>query len=149
LSYRLIGFVDAHLPELTDLWVAAWKGAMPAIDFEARRNWFLDHFAAMRRDGMDVVCAFDATDEMVGFFTLDLGSGHIDQLATGPRHWGGGAADALIAEAKQRATNGLKLEVNQDNPRAIRFYEKHGFRRYAAGVNPTSGLKTWRYEWVP
>jgi len=149
LRYRLIAFVDAHFPEMTDLWIAAWMAAMPAIDFEARRAWFVDHLITMRGGGVDVVCAFDMADgAMAGFFTLDGESGHIDQLAVDPRHWGRGAAGALIGEAKRRAPGMLKLEVNQDNPRAVRFYERNGFRRHAASVNPASGLKTWRYEWT-
>jgi putative acetyltransferase len=52
-----------------------------------------------------------------------------------------------MSEAKRLAPYRLKLDVNQDNPRAVRFYEKHGFHRRAAGTNPTSGLKTWHYEW--
>jgi putative acetyltransferase len=148
LRYRLEALVDAHLPELTDLWIAAWHAALPVIDFEARRVWFVDHLSAMRVCGIDIVCAFDVADgALAGFCTLDRSSGHIDQLAVAPGYWGRCAAGTLIAEAKRRAPGLLKLEVNQDNPRAVRFYEKNGFHRHAAGVNPTSGLKTWRYEW--
>jgi putative acetyltransferase len=39
------------------------------------------------------------------------------------------------------------VDVNQDNPRAVRFYEREGFRRLHEGVNPNSGLRTWRLEW--
>ena len=146
--YRLVAFVPAHLPELTDLWIAAWAQTMPAIDFEARRAWFVDHLMKMRDEGVVITCAFDAANgTMAGFITRDPVSGHIDQLAAGTAYWGKGAADALIADAKHHASGLLKLEVNQDNPRAIRFYERHAFRRRAAGMNPTSGLKTWRFEW--
>lgn len=149
MPYQLAAFDDAHLSELSDLWVAAWLKAMPAIDFEARRAWFLAHLAAMRAQGVAVTCAFDEEGALAGFITLDHTSGHIDQLAVAPRHWSKGAAAALLDEAKRRAPTTLKLDVNQDNPRAMRFYEKHAFRRRAAGVNPSSGLKTWRYEWSP
>lgn len=149
-AYRLLAYDAAHLPELTDFWIAAWNKAMPAIDFETRRGWFVDHLAVMHARGVEVTCAFDrANGDMAGFITLDLATGHIDQLAAAPAHWNKGAADALIAYAKSRAPGELRLDVNQDNPRAVRFYEKHGFRRRAAGMNPTSGLKTWRYEWQP
>jgi putative acetyltransferase len=147
LPYRLAAFDDALLAELADLWVAAWSTIMPAIDFEARRPWFVEHLTAMRAQGVAVTCAFDAEGALAGFITLDRASGHIDQLAVAPRHWGEGAASDLLADAIRHAPGMLKLDVNQDNPRAMRFYEKHGFRRRAAGVNPTSGLRTWRYEW--
>jgi len=148
--YNLIAFDPAHLPELTDLWVAAWHRTMPAIDFDARRAWFVDHLTAMQEAGVAVTCVFDASrGEMAGFVTLDPASGHIDQLAVAPAYWSRGAADVLIADAKARAPGALRLEVNQDNARAVRFYEKHGFHRRAASLNPNSGLKTWRCEWKP
>lgn len=148
--FRRIAYDVAHLPELTDLWIAAWAKAMPAIDFEARRGWFVDHLVKMHEKGVTVTCAFDESNgAMAGFITLDPASGHIDQFAVAPGYWSAGAADALMADAKSRAPGDLRLEVNQDNPRAVRFYEKHGFHRRAAGVNPNSGLKTWRYEWKP
>lgn len=147
--FRLVAFRIAHLPELTDLWIAAWARAMPSIDFEARRTWFVDHLIALRDAGVAVVCLFDeANGAMAGFITLDPKSGHVDQLAVAPAYWSKGAADGLIAEAKRRAPGRLKLDVNQDNPRAVRFYERHGFSRRAAGSNPNSGLKTWHYEWT-
>ena len=147
MRFRLVGYVAAHLPELTDLWIAAWTKAMPAIDFEARRAWFVDHLCALHARGVRVTCAFDVRNgDMAGFITLDEATGHIDQLAVAPVYWGEGAAMTLLAEAK-RAARRLHLDVNQDNPRALRFYEREGFRRTAAGVNPLSGLRTWHCEW--
>jgi len=149
LHYALHGFVDGHLVELVDLWVAAWTKAMPAIGFEARRVWFVDHFQLLRDSGVAVTCAFDERNgEMAGFITFDPESGHIDQLAVAPKHWGSPAAGKLLIDAMTRAPGILRLEVNQDNPRAVRFYEKHGFHRRAAGINPNSGLRTWHYEWT-
>jgi putative acetyltransferase len=145
--FTLHDFVPAHLPELTDLWLASWKAAMPAIDFEERRGWFVDHLIELQRAGVQVVCAFDTTGTMAGFVTIDRTSGHLDQLAVAPAHWGGAAAELLLGEAKRRAPGAIELEVNQDNSRAVRFYEKSGFARVAAGVNPRSNLKIWRYRW--
>jgi putative acetyltransferase len=120
---------------------------MPAIDFEARRVWFVDHLSRLRGAGADVVCAFDTTGEMAGFVTIDPVSGHLDQLAVAPERWGGPAGSLLIDAAKRRSPGTVTLEVNQDHPRAIAFYEKHGFVRVGAGVNTNSGLRTWRYAW--
>lgn len=53
-----------------------------------------------------------------------------------PEHIGAGAADLLMQKAQQRArelgARALYLSVYQLAPRAIRFYEKHGFRRRTA-----------------
>jgi putative acetyltransferase len=142
-------FTPAHWPELVDLWIAAWNKAMPAIDFETRRVWFADRIIALHDGGVAITYIFDTSNgDMAGFMTLDERTGHIDQIAVAPGHWGSTAALQLIADAKARATEGLWLDVNQDNMRAIRFYEKQGFVRGKAGVNEKSGLKTWRYDWL-
>lgn len=147
-AFAIHAFVPAHLAELTDLWVSAWAAAMPSIDFEARRRWLVDHLGALRGRGALVWCAFDsANGQMAGFITLDLASGLIDQLAVAPSCQGSGAAEALLSLAKGEARGALALDVNEDNPRAIRFYEREGFVQAGQGVNPLSGLKTRRYEW--
>jgi len=120
---------------------------MPAIDFEARRSWFVDHLSGLQRVGTQIVCAFDADGAMAGFVTVDPASGYLDQLAVAPWYWGGGAATQLLDEAKRRAPAAIALEVNQDNPRAVAFYEKNGFARAGESVNSRSGFKTWRYYW--
>lgn len=143
-------FTPAHWPELVDLWIAAWNKAMPSIDFETRRVWFADRIVALHDGGVAITYIFDTTNgDMAGFMTLDERTGHIDQIAVAPNHWGSTAATQLMADAKARAPGRLFLDVNQDNIRASRFYEKQGFRRGTAGVNPTSGQKTWAYEWNP
>ena len=47
--------------------------------------------------------------------------------------WGSGAApalmDALLAFARENGFEQLNLEVRSDNIRAIRLYEKYGFRK--------------------
>lgn len=145
--FRIVPFVSAYLAEAVDLWVEAWSRTMPGIDFEARRAWIVGHLLAMASRGVEIVCAFDASDgRMAGFITYDQ-SGHIDQLVAGVHAWGTGAATALLDEAKRASDGALYLDVNQDNLRAQRFYEREGFRRAGAGINPASQLATWRYAW--
>lgn len=145
--FKIVAFVPAHLPEAVDLWVEAWSNAMPGIDFEARRAWLVDRLAAMLEQGVSIACAFDASDgRMAGFITRSA-DGHIDQLVAGVHAWGAGAACMLLDEAKRQCGGELYLDVNQDNARAVRFYEREGFRRAGAGHNSASGLATWQYRW--
>jgi putative acetyltransferase len=133
------------LAEATDLWVEAWARTYPDIDFEARRVWFVERIVDLRDRGATALCAFDAADgRMAGFITLE--AGHIDQLAVAVQAWGSGAASVLLSEAKRRCED-LALDVNRDNARAVRFYEREGFRRIGEGASAQSGLGTWRYEW--
>ncbi|WP_395665321.1 GNAT family N-acetyltransferase [Methylocella sp.] len=124
---------------LADLWVESWAEAMPEIDFPARRAWFLDHLARLEADGALTLCA--ARDgALLGFVTVDPAGGFIDQIAVAPRAKGTGAGRALIAAARARARSALRLDVNRDNPRALRFYLREGFVVTGEGVNPRSGL---------
>ena len=58
-------------------------------------------------------------------------------------------AVALLDEAKRIAPRGLELLVNQDNARAIRFYEKHGFAISGEAINWRSGKPVHKMSWRP
>jgi putative acetyltransferase len=133
---------------LTALWVAAWQITMPDIDFEARGDWLRERLATHRSAGVAVICAEDA-DGLAGFVTVDSASGHIDQLAVAPRCFGTGAATALLAEARRRSPAGLHLEVNQENPRAVRFYQREGFAITGVDSIGVSNRPTWLMHWRP
>lgn len=122
---------------------------MPGLDFEARRAWFVAHISELLARGAGIICAFDELDgHMAGFITHE-GSGHVAQFAVAVRDWGSGAAVALLNEAKKLSVGGsLTLDVNQDNSRAVRFYEREGFGRVGAGRNQASGRATWFYKWT-
>ncbi len=145
LSLRLR--TDADLAAIADLWVTTWQEVMPEIDFSARLPWFRDHLLALETAGAVTVCAFDPLGRLLGFFTLAVATGYLDQLAVASEAKGRGAAHLLLDEARRRSPNGLVLDVNQDNPRAVAFYEREGFARVAEGVNGRSGRKTWRLQW--
>lgn len=148
--FTLVPFVPAHLPALADLWVATWARTMPDIDFEARRPWFLEHVAGLRAAGAELHVALAGDEGVpVGFVAIDPATGYLDQLAVAPAFWGQGAAEALMDAARQRAPAGIALDVNQDNPRAVAFYQKLGFAIASAGQNPMSGRAIWRMEWRP
>jgi putative acetyltransferase len=132
---------------LADLWVASWQSVMPAIDFAARRDWFCDLVTSMEADGALTICAFDRQNALAGFMLLHPGRAYLEQMAVQPALFGNGVGALLIGEAKRLCPHGLDLHVNTDNPRALRFYEELGFERQESGLNPNSGLKTWRVRW--
>jgi putative acetyltransferase len=138
---------DGDCASLADLWMASWREAMPDIDFVARRPWFLDHLRALEAAGATTICAFDGLNRLLGFVTFDPAKAYLDQLAVAPQAKGTGAAKLLLDEARRLSPDGLVLEVNRDNARALAFYAREGFAKTAEGVNPRSGLKTWRLRW--
>ena len=135
-------------PVLLDLWVLAWRAAMPEIDFDARRPWLDGHLDALLGAGARLVLA-EVGGAVAGFVTVDAGRRHLDQLAVHPGHQGAGVADRLMAAAKALSPDGLALDVNAANARARRFYARHGFAEVSAGTNPRSGLPTLLLRWAP
>ncbi len=140
-------FDDAFLPEMADLWVATWTATMPSIDFEARRDWLVDHLTAALARGEEIRVAVVETGEVAGFVLIDPATGWLDQIAVGPQQRGCGLAEALLAEARRISPDRIGLDVNADNARAVAFYRNQGFEVVAEGCNPRSGLPILKLEW--
>ena len=140
--------LPADLPETLDVWVAAWQAAYPAIDFNARRGWTLDRIAELERTGSRSLIVLK-DERIVGALVVNPDSGYLDQIVVATDCQGGGVADVLLSEARRLSPGGLALHVNQDNARAIRFYEKHGFIKTGEDVNPRSGAPIYNMCWRP
>ena len=129
-----------------ELWRLTWQQAYPHIDFAARLNWWRERWRDELVPNAAIIVA--ATDSVRGFVTIDK-TGYLDQLVVAPDHWGSGLAAALVDKAKQLSPDGVTLLVNDDNARAIRFYERQGFRAAGQDVNPTSGRPVLKMKWLP
>jgi len=127
------------------LWQLTWQQAYPEIDFAARVAWWRERWRNELVPDAAIIIAEQA-DVMVGFVTIDS-TGYLDQLVVDPDLWGSKLADMLVNEAKQLSSNRIALLVNTDNSRAIRFYERNGFKKAGQDVNPTSGRPVLRMEW--
>ncbi len=137
-----------ELAETLDMWVAAWQAAYPNIDFAARRGWTKDRIAELEASGSRSFVAL-RNGRIVGALVVHPDTGYLDQIVVAAECQGGGVADVLIAEARRIAPAGLDLHVNQDNARAIRFYQKQGFLTTGEDVNPRSGAPIFRMSWRP
>ncbi|MDQ0348493.1 GNAT family N-acetyltransferase [Ancylobacter vacuolatus] len=144
----LAPFDWSHMPGMTDLWVEAWQEALPEIDFEARRGWLCHRIGTLIDEGavIDLALAPGEGGALLGFVSVHPRTGYVDQLVVHPDHWGAGVASRLVAAAAARSPRHLVLDVNEQNERAVRFYEKAGFTVVGHGVNATSGRPTLRME---
>jgi putative acetyltransferase len=130
------------------LWLQTWQATYPEIDFTARLDWWRARWRGELVPAAAIVIA-EANNVMIGFVTVDPRTLYLDQLVVAPEHWGISVGAALVAEAKRLSPNGLDLDVNTDNARAVRFYEKCGFVISGAGRNPISGKPVHRMSWRP
>jgi putative acetyltransferase len=131
-----------------ELWRRTWQVACPEIDFNERLEWWRERWRTDSVVTSSVIVAEDAGD-LVGFVTINGATGYLDQLVVAPELWGSQVALALLGEAFRLSPNGIDLHVNQNNARAIRFYEKHSFGIISESINPRSGLAVYLMRWRP
>jgi putative acetyltransferase len=147
-SFTLRGYRPTDEDAAIELWLRTWQRVYPAIDFSQRLDWWRRRWRDELVPSATIVMA-EAQEGIIGFVTVDPESLDLDQIVVATEAWGSGVAAALLAEAKRISPKGLDLYVNQDNCRAIRFYEKQGFTISAEALNWRSGAPVLKMSWRP
>ena len=127
------------------LWLKTWQHTYPGIDFAVRVPWWHERWRNELVPSAAIIVAEEA-DALIGFVTID-DKAYLDQLVVAPDRWGSKLATALVDEAKRLSPDSITLLVNEDNARAIRFYERNGFAHAGKDVNPTSGRPVLKMIW--
>ncbi len=139
---------DADWPAMLDLWVDAWRATYPEIDFDARRGWLTEQVGRLEAQGAATLCLFAGEPPaLAGFVVINPQTGWLDQICVGPAFKGDGCGARLMAAACALSPGVVRLDVNADNDRAIRFYERGGFKQIGRGANTLSGRATIMMEW--
>jgi putative acetyltransferase len=126
-----------------ELWRRTWQETYPDIDFAARVAWWRERWRNELVPHATIALA-ELDGVLAGFVTVDPATGYLDQIVVAREAWGSG-----VAEARRIAPAGIDLLVNQDNARAVRFYQKHGFVVGGTDRNPRSGAPLYRMQWRP
>ena len=100
------------------LWLRTWQAAYPAIDFAARLGWWRERWRQELVPAAEIVVA-EAAGGIIGFVTVDPRTRYLDQIVVAPEFWRSGVGSALVAAAARLSPEGLDLDVNTDNARAI------------------------------
>jgi ribosomal protein S18 acetylase RimI-like enzyme len=129
---------DAIARVQVETWRAAYAHALPAetlarVDVAQRaelwRGWLGGESATFVGESDGVVRGFVG----VGRSREEPGIGELYTIYVVPEAWGTGLGDALIErgerELRDRGFAEAVLSVLADNPRAERFYERHGWHR--------------------
>jgi putative acetyltransferase len=139
-----------EIAQLLDVWVASWRATYADIDFDARRDWFVEHLSTLEGAGAATLCLRTGPKgEIKGFVVIDPATGWLDQICVHPDQFGTGGAEALLAAAREASPQGIRLDVNADNDRALRFYYREGFERLCDGALSQSRRPTLVLEWKP
>ena len=145
MTFTLRPYRDDDEDAAIALWCEAWLKTYPEIDFAARVPWWRERWREELVPKAAIIVA-EEIGQLVGFVTIDANA-YLDQLVVAPSHWGTKLADALVDEAKRLSPDTITLLVNDDNARAIRFYERNGFVHAGRDVNPTSGRPVLKMVW--
>src|SRR6202046_538000 len=143
--FTLRPYRDSDEDAAIALWCETWSQAYPNIDFAARVPWWRERWRSELVPNTAIIVAEQA-GVLVGFVTIDAKT-YLEQWVVAPQLWGTKLADALVDEAKRLSPDSITLLVNEDNARAIRFYQRNGFVHAGKDVNPTSGRPVLKMQW--
>lgn len=109
---------------LIKVWEASVRAThdfLPNANINELKPLILEHYF----DAVELRCAKD-NDEIVGF--VGVADGNIEMLFIKPSHIGKGIGKLLTVYALNQL-GASKVDVNEQNPKAIGFYLKMGFKQ--------------------
>lgn len=115
-----------------------WRRAVDAThDFlsAADRSAIEEEVSVFFRQA-SLLLAVDCADRPVGLMLLS--GGHMEALFVDPGHHGQGIGRALVGLAMERHPR-LTTDVNEQNVRAVKFYERLGFQRVGRSARDGQG----------
>lgn len=113
-----------HYPELIEIWEASVRAThhfLPEENILTLKPLILEHYF----DAVELRCAF-LEEQLVGF--IGVANENIEMLFIHPNWFRQGVGRALIQYALDNLS-ASKVDVNEQNPNAIAFYERLGFKR--------------------
>lgn len=134
--------------EVTRVWMAGWQstglGHAEDSSFEELQIKFRQQVATV----WDLYVA-EVDGRIAGLLALQLAQSQLDQLFLHPDFQGQGIGLALLNHAKDILPHGMWLRSAEKNYRAIRFYEKSGFKFERRDPRPEFDRFDVTYRWSP
>ncbi len=136
----------SELHAVTRLWMESWDstglpgGTGYRVDLLRER---LDRDLAA---GLQLFVATLA-GRIVGMLAIRPKDRHLDQLFVAPSFQRRGIGKALLAFARTQMPAEIWLRTAVDNVRAVRWYEREGFRKEREELRPDHPWKRGYYRW--
>lgn len=121
--------------ELTELWERSVRASHSFLSEED----IAELRVAVREKALPALELYIAVDDAgatLGF--MGMAGNSVEALFVDAPFFGRGAGAALLDHARAMHET-LKVEVNEQNPRAVAFYEKYGFRRTGRSQTDSEG----------
>lgn len=121
---NVVGITKENYLELIEIWEAAVRAThdfLPEKNILQLKPQILKHYF----DAVELRC-IKKEEEILGF--IGVAESNIEMLFIKPEHFGSGIGYNLVTYAFDEL-NASKVDVNEQNPNAIKFYEKVGFEK--------------------
>lgn len=141
---RIADFDPGDTEALVRMWRESFEFGVGVVDphpIEAQAAYLLSTVVPQNR-----VRVAWSNDGLVAFMASTAES--ITLLHVKVSHIGRGIGTQLLRLAQAESSGSLWLFTFQQNERACRFYEHHGFRAVARGFEPTWQLEDVKYVWA-
>lgn len=129
------------IDRVADLWLAA---NLQAHDFIEPAYWTGNQGQVRELLPRAEVYVYEKGGEILGFAGLD--GGYIEGIFVAEEVRSQGIGKSLLDFLKTKKPE-LRLNVYQKNTRAIRFYEREGFRRQGEGLDEATGERDYAMVW--
>ncbi|WP_031527506.1 GNAT family N-acetyltransferase [Dyadobacter crusticola] len=132
-QYTLTIPAKEDYPELTDLWEASVRAThhfLPESDILFFRPLVLNEYLA----ALQLICIRDTVNGILGF--CGVSGETVEMLFVHPDQFGKRIGKVLMQHALQNGAR--KVDVNEQNPDALAFYQHLGFK--IASRSPFDGL---------
>lgn len=123
--FEIVKYSDKYREQLLDVWeksVLATHNFLSATDFQEIK----EIVATIDFKAFDVYCLLD-TNNVIGF--LGTANQKVEMLFLSPEQIGKGLGKKLLNFAIHDL-NADKVDVNEQNTKAVEFYSKFGFKTY-------------------
>lgn len=123
MAYQIDAIYPSEFPEMADLWEASVRAThhfLKEPDIAFFKPLLSGYFEAV-----ELACVRDENGRMLGF--SGIAAGKLEILFVHPDSMGKGIGKALLQHAIEHGKV-TKVDVNEDNPQAVGFYEHSGFR---------------------
>jgi len=135
MNYKIENINKKEYPIVVDVWEASVRATHDFLkeeDIEYFKPLILNTYL----DAVELRCIKNENGNIIGF--SGVADQNLEMLFIHPNARGKGIGKALLQYALKEQ-NVTKVDVNEDNPQAIGFYEKFGFTTYNRSELDSSG----------